>query len=56
MGDVIAAISAAVTTGIAVAANIHVMRLCRKASREGRAVEAKFGLLPSIKIDRKDST
>jgi hypothetical protein len=42
------------TTGIAVAANIHVMRLSRQALREGRAVEAKFGLLPSIKIEARD--
>jgi hypothetical protein len=53
MTEVIAAISAAMTTAIAVYANVHVMRLCRKASREGCAVEARFGLLPSLKIDQR---
>jgi hypothetical protein len=52
VSEVIAAITAAMTTGIAAAANIHVMRLCRQASRDGRAVEARFGLFPSIKIGK----
>jgi hypothetical protein len=56
VSEVIAAIVAAVTTGIAVYANVHVMRLCRMASREGRAVHATFGLLPSVRIDERPAT
>jgi hypothetical protein len=53
MSEVIVAIPAAVTTSIALCANLHVMWLCRKASREGVAIEAKFGLFPSVKIERR---
>ena len=56
MSNVIAAVMAAMTTGIAVAANVHVMRLSCMALREGLTVEARFGLLPSIKIERKGSS
>jgi hypothetical protein len=56
VSTVIVAVSAAVTTGINVYANVHVMRLCRKASRDGLAVEARFGLLPSLKIGRRTHT
>jgi hypothetical protein len=51
LSEVIAAISAAVTTGLVVATNLYVMWLCREASREGRAVQARFGMLPSVEIE-----
>jgi len=56
MSEVIAAISAAVTSSVVVYANVSVKRLCRKASLEGRAVQARFGLLPSLKIERRHTT
>lgn len=55
MSVVIAAIPAAVTSGVVVYANIGVMRLCRQASRDGCAVQARFGLLPSLKITQHES-
>jgi hypothetical protein len=51
MSQVIAAIWAAVTIGLVVSANLYVMWLCREASRQGRAVQAKFGMLPSVQIE-----
>jgi hypothetical protein len=51
MTEVIAAIAAAMTTATAAYANVHVMRLCRKASREGRDIQARFGPIPSVKIE-----
>jgi len=56
VSEVIAAISAAVTSSVVVYANISVKRLCRKASLEGRAVQARFGLLPSLTIERRHTT
>jgi len=50
MTEVIAATTAAMTAMIAVYANVHVMRLCRKALRDGHDVQARFGLIPSVKI------
>lgn len=53
MSAVIVAYSAAVTTSIGVCANVYVMVLCRKALRDGCAVQARLGLLPSFKIERR---
>lgn len=51
MTEVIAAVSAAVTTVTFAATNLYVMRACQQASRTGRSVRGKFGLSPSLEID-----
>jgi hypothetical protein len=55
MSSIIVVYSTAVTTTIVGLTNLYVIRLCREASRQGRAVRAKFGMLPSVEIEGTDN-